>query len=367
VEALKVELRDLQHPVPANVPLNPPQNFTRFDTRSNGVCVGGSYPGHHCDNDADCKLCAGGSKAGRVCTVAGDCPSGSCPAGGTCTPLVACTADPGCTKPTECTLPSNGCARWVGKLLGFKERQGPPASGDYKVARLQCTPYYHDWKSEGKITVVGAEIMPSSEYSVLVYASTCRDIEATCPDVKAKVTMYTRRHGDINVDFQPPTLPKQPDAIDIAKVVDSFKGLPTGLPKAISKLTPNLPEHNLNTDAGDISQVVDAVKGVAYKNPPYDGPCPCPSAVTCGTACSPTGACAGRNVCVTTCSMINPNDPLHGEPCLNSRHCGNTCATGARAGLPCQNNADCLSGNVCTIVGTCGTPLCRDACGRCKP
>jgi hypothetical protein len=251
----------------------------------------------------------------------------------------------------------------VGKPLEFKERQGPPASGDYRAARLQCTPFYWDWENEGDITVIGAEIMPSSTYSVQTYGASCKGSEGSCTDVSASVTMFTRRHGDITGDFNPPTLPKQPDAIDISKVVDSFKGLPTGLAKAISKMTPNLPEHNLNVDAGDITQVVDAVKGFAYKNPPFDGPCPCPSAVTCGTPCSPTGACAGRNVCVTTCTG-GPND---GEPCLNGRHCGNTCAGGARAGLPCKDDADCLTGNLCTIVGTCGNPSCQDPCGRCKP
>jgi hypothetical protein len=172
------------------------------------------------------------------------------------------------------------------------------------------------------------------------------------------VEMLTRRHGDIASVYNPPTLPKQPDAIDISKVVDSFKGLPTGLPKAISKLTPNLPEENLDVDAGDISQVVDAVKGFAYRAPPYFGPCPCPSAVTCGASCT---GCGG--LCVSTCDA----GPNVGQPCLNGKHCGNTCATGPRAGSLCKNNNDCLVGNTCTILGNCTNPLCRDACGRCTP
>jgi hypothetical protein len=248
------------------------------------------------------------------------------------------------------------------------ESQGPPSTGPYRAARLQCTPFYFDWVTETAttpITVVGAEILPSSTYSGQTYGSSCKGVEADCTNVSAAVTMFTRRHGDIAPDYNPPATSKQPDAIDVAKIVDSFKKLATGLPKAISKLTPNLPEENLDVDAGDISQVVDAVKSYAYRLPPYDGPCPCPSAVTCGTACV-GGSCSGRNVCVTTCTG-GPND---GEPCLNGKHCGNVCHGGIRDGLLCNADIDCFAGNTCSdggIYRVCGTPLCRDACGRCKP
>jgi hypothetical protein len=305
----------------------------------NGVCAGAvqspNYNGYPCNSVADC---ADGDAAHS---------------GTSCSNLAECTA----------AGETNGCARWVGRPRTFMERQGPPATGPYRAARLQCTPFYNDWKSEPKFCVFGAEIMPSSTYSVQAYSSNCMGNEATCTSVSAPVTMYTRRCGDIASVYNPPDLSKQPDAIDIAKIVDSFKGLSTGLPKCISKITPNLPEHNLNVDAGDISQVVDQAKGFAYRNPPYDGPCPCPSAVPCGVACNAPACTANpRNTCVTTCT----GGPNNGEPCLNGRHCGNTCPGPSRPGLPCKDNADFL-GETCTIVGVCGNPSCRDACGRCKP
>ena len=69
--------------------------------------------------------------------------------------------------------------------------------------------------------------------------------------------------------------------------------------------------------------------------------------------------------CIKTCT----GGPNNGEPCLNGKHCGNTCAMdgGPKAGQLCDSDPDCGAGHLCTIVGTCGTPLCRDRCGRCTP
>jgi len=134
--------------------------------------------------------------------------------------------------------------------------------------------------------------------------------------------------------------------------------------KAISKITPNLPEENNDVDSNDISSVVDAVKGYAYK---LGGPCPCPSAAICGAlTCSTDAVCIGalgpEAKCIKTCT----GGPNNSEPCLTNRHCGNTCLTGPKAGQWCDDSSGC-AGYACTIVGTCGTPLCRDRCGRCTP
>jgi hypothetical protein len=297
-EAIKVTMVDLQHPKPANLPAQPPQNFTTYDTRLNGVCVGGTLNGHHCDTTADCA------------------------SPGTCTGSLAL-----CTAAGE----ANGCARWVGKPGTFLEFQDAgPGGGTYKAARLQCTPYYHDWKAEGLITVVGAEILPSSEYSVQVYGADCMGTEADCTCVSPAVAMFTRRSGDTAPDFNPPSTTSQPNALDIAAVVNKLKSAPGALIKAITQLQPNVPELNADVNALDIAATVDAVKGLKYG---YSGPCACPSAMTCATACGAT--CPSPNICVKTCTG-GAND---GQPCINATHC-----TG----------------------GTCGTPLCRDRCGRCN-
>jgi len=320
LDAIKVTMVDLQHPRPANLPAQPPPNFTTYDTRLNGVCVGGTLPGHHCDTNADC------------------------PGGGTCSPLVACTADPACTDPLDCTLPSNSCARWVGKPGTFYEFQGPPLSGPYRAARLQCTPFYWDWKSEGLITAVGAEIAPSSEYSVQDYSAACMGIEATCTNVSAPVTMYTRRSGDVDRPFNPPAGSGQPDVTDITQLVNKFKNLPGALVKAITQVQPNLPELNTNINVLDILAVVDAFRGVKYA---FSGPCVCPSAVPC-TPAPGSVACASPTPCVTAFGA--------GSTCVK------TCTgPGPLAGDPCIDNTHCLGS------GTCGSGFCRDRCGRCTP
>jgi hypothetical protein len=362
--AIKVTMIDLQHPIPANLPLNPPSNFTTFDTRLNGVCEGGSYPGHHCDNDADCRLCAGGSNYGRVCTSDGDCPifpppSGYCPVGGTCSNRVACTA----------AGEVNGCARWVGKPGIFLEDQDAGVGGGtYKAARLQCTPFYHDFAGEGLLHVTGAEIVPSSVYEVEVFGSTCEGNESTCAAVSAPVPMYTRRSGDVWPAYNPPVNITQPDALDVAQIVNKLKALLGAPIKAIAQLQPNLPELNANVNALDIAAVVDAVRQIRY---PFSGPCVCPSAVTCGST-----ACTNSDVCVTafgtgaTCVKTCTSGPKIGEPCIYAYQCG-SCAGGPNAGLPCASNGVCGLDNDC-IVGVCGvigtTPgFCRDRCGRCTP
>jgi len=308
---------DLQHPNPPNLPAQAPPNLTTYDTRLNGVCVGGTLAGHHCDIDADCT------------------------SPGTCTgSLAACTADPACADPLKCTLPSNGCARWVGKLGTFYESQGPPVSGPYKAARLQCTPYYWDWKPEGLLTVVGADIAPSSEYSVQVYGASCMGAEAGCANVSPAVTMYTRRSGDVEQPFNPPSATGQPDVTDVSQLVNKFKNLPGAPVKAISQIQPNLPELNANINVLDILAVVDALKGTKYA---FSGPCACPSLVTCE---------------LTGCTSDTP--------CINAYGAGSKCmkvctGPGPLAGDLCIDNTHCVGS------GTCGTGFCRDRCGRCSP
>jgi len=327
--AIKVTMVDLQHPVPANLPTKPPKDFTTFDTRLNGVCSGGSLPGHHCDDDGDC-------------------------GGGTCSSLAACTAtgNTAAWSAGEDTTPDaaggfqGGCARWVGRPGTFMESQGPPASGPFRAARLQCTPFYFDWVTEtagGTIAVVGAEIAPSSEYSVQAFGSSCKGAEDGCSDVSPAVTMFTRRFGDAASPWVPPNPSGQPNSIDVAQLVAKFKGATTAsLVKAVTQLQPNLPELNADVGALDIVAAVDAVKELAYA---ISGPCPCPSQATCNAlACATPGTCTGSAL------------PGLGTGAM----CVKTCTGGANGGEPCINNTHCDS-------GTCGAGFCRDRCGRCSP
>jgi hypothetical protein len=250
-----------------------------------------------------------------------------------------------------------GCARWVGPPGLFLESQENPGVGAFKAARLQCTPFYHNWGSEGLVHVVAAEIVPSSLYEVKVYAAVCKGNEAGCQAVSNGVLMATHRAGDIVTPFQTPGPPlTQPDALDVTEAVNKFRNIPGAQKKVVVQVQPDLPEMNGDINAIDIVAVVNNFQGFAY---PYGGPCPCPSTVACNAVpCASSGPC-GAGLCVQTCAT----GPRTGEPCKNNLHCGE-CAGGTRADYPCDGDGDC-PGSTCTL-GTCGAGFCRDRCGRCN-
>jgi hypothetical protein len=267
--------------------------------------------------------------------------------------------DATCTAPGE----AGGCDRWVGPPYTFLEGIDVPTSGTYRTARLQCTPYYHDWPSLGEFTVIGAEVNPSSRYNVKAYGSSCKGNEGSCSSTSSDVMMFTRRWGDTSPNFEDGVAPlTQPDAIDISVVVNKFKSLPGAPVKAIAQVQPNLPDANGDISALDISGVVDAVKNFAY---PFTGPCVCPSTVPCNTtACANAGACTGLYGANATCVRSCTAGPRLGAICTVNKHCGVCTAPSTNAGAPCDNNAQCPSG-ACT-TGTCGTGFCRDRCSRCN-
>jgi len=311
--ALRVTMVDLQNPDPPNLPQYPPPNFGGYECAT-PVTIG-------CTGTCSPMTCVGGTKNGLICTVPADCPSP-----GVCAPAVE----------------SNGCARWVGKPGTFLESQDIPSLGNYRAARLQCTPYYTNWWEVGIVNITGAEIVPSSEYSVQAYGSSCEGVEAGCTNVSAPVTMFTRRFGDVEASFCPPTCGAetggQPNVTDVAQLVNKFKNLANAPVKAISQLQPNLPELNADINALDVTAVVDAVKQRAYS---FSGPCPCPSTVTCGST-----PCTSATPCVTALGA--------GSLCVK------TCRGGTNAGEPCINDTHCPG-------STCGSGFCRDRCGRCTP
>jgi len=237
-----------------------------------------------------------------------------------------------------CTDPY-GCVRWVGPPNTYLESQDTPGLGNYRAARLQCTPHYQDWTTAGVFFITGAEIVPSSKYDVHSFAASCAGTETTCTDFSAPLRLTTARSGDVEAPFNPPATSDQPNAIDVAQVVNKVKLLPGALGKAITQLQPNLPELNADVNALDVVAVVDAVKQKAYA---FSGPCPCPSLVACGsTSCASPTICVSTYgtgaTCVKTCSGGGPNDGL---ACVNDTHCPG---------------------------GTCGNGFCRDRCGRCSP
>ena len=164
--AIRVRSIDLYHPSPPNSPARPQPNFSAFDTMPNNVCTGpGPLSGYYCQTGADC--------------------TGS----GTCPPGVGCTAQG----------ENNGCVRYVGPPFTYLESRDSPGIGNYKAARLQCTPECRDdWSSIGVTHVVGSEIVPSSTYELQVLASSCAGSESTCADVSCPITLTTSRGGDVS-------------------------------------------------------------------------------------------------------------------------------------------------------------------------
>lgn len=267
---------------------------------------------------------------------------------------------------------TNGCARWIGKPFTYLEKVDLPDSGSFRAARLQCTPHYQDWSLESVIHAFGAEILPSSTYSVQLLGSGCT--ESSESNYSPALVVKTARHGDIHPSFQQTCAESgctpctascrdQPEGPDTAACVNKFKNMPSAPIKVFSQLIRDVLDLNTDVEALDITLIVDAFKGFAYSQ---HGPCPCPSTVTCGaTVCPPTSNCndgTGGGMCVRTCAS---GGPRAGQRCMGNEHCGE-CAGGTRKGFPCDAGNDCPA-STCT-TGTCNSQAtCFDRCGRCSP
>lgn len=263
---------------------------------------------------------------------------------------------PTCTDPL-------GCARWVGPPRSYLEVQDIPSFGTFKAARLQCTPYYHAWGQEGQVSVLGAEIVPSSEYEIEALSVACAGNEENCTFVSAPLTIRTARFGDIATPRNPPAPTPQPDALDIVLLLNKFKADVDAESNTIVQMQPNVPNPNMDVSGIDIGLCIDAFKGKAY---PYSGPCPCPSTVTCGTTvCTTATQCSFLEVgatCVKTC-VGGPDD---GQSCTSNQNC-RRCVGGTAAGRNCSSNGNC-PGGLCDLTPVCSTTgFCRDRCERCSP
>ena len=264
---------------------------------------------------------------------------------------------------TSCTAQGEaaGCVRWVGPPQTFLEQVDFTTGPTFLGARLQCTPFYHDWSIDGLIQVTGAEIVPSSTYEIRTLASVCKGAETGCMVTSPPVMFATRRAGDVMAPFNPPDPNDQPNALDVVALVDKFKVLPGAVSKTHLLIQPNLPTLSMDVSGLDISAAVDNFKGLAY---PFSGPCPCPSLVPCNvTVCTQNGNCA-NGTCVKTCSGGTNN----GLVCVRDSDCRH-CVGGALDGLHCSGLLpnEC-PGGTCPAGPLCGpTGFCHDRCGRCTP
>lgn len=159
-----------------------------------------------------------------------------------------------------------GQVRWVGPPQQYAESTSNPQM--FYASQLQCEPHYQEWNTLGLLHVTGSGIVPSSRYHMETLAASCAGNEETCTDVSASVEFQTRRWGDVQVPYNPPSLAWQPDLADISAMVDKFRSAPGALTKSetllagtdqfgVINITPNL-------DFTHISNVVDAFRGVPY-------------------------------------------------------------------------------------------------------
>jgi hypothetical protein len=192
--------------------------------------------------------------------------------------------------------------RWAG-VIG--EYPADIYGNTFFAAGLSCGAMFQDYSVIDEFSVFGAEVMPSSSYTVQTVGEECSDSLEEEDCYSDGLMMGTGRYGDIAAAFQDPMGQlTQPNAQDIGKVVDVVKQVPGAPHKTTAQMAPNVLNPELGVRATDIAEVIDGVKGKAYH---FDGPCACPSAVICnpGTACTSNGDCSAPATCVNGfCSTV---------------------------------------------------------------
>lgn len=161
-----------------------------------------------------------------------------------------------------------GQYRWVGPPMEYVESTSSQVP--FTASVLQCTPYYHDWGSIGLLHVLGAEIIPSSNYEVRSIREGCYTQSAY--SYAPALEVGTGRWGDVAEPFRPPATTQQPDIADISALVDKFRSLPGAPIKVRSLLSGQIPNLAADLDFGHVSMCVDAFRGLGY---PVAGPQNC--------------------------------------------------------------------------------------------
>lgn len=164
-----------------------------------------------------------------------------------------------------------GQVRWVGPPTEYPESASNPET--FHAATLQCSPFYQDWSTVGLLHITGAEILPSSVYTLQNVAVSCMGNEGSCTEVSDALEVATTRWADVVEPFSPPSGTVQPDLSDVSALVDKFRNAPGAPPKVQALLAGNVPDLQGDLDFSQISAAVDAFRGIPYPNP---GPVSCP-------------------------------------------------------------------------------------------
>jgi choice-of-anchor B domain-containing protein len=161
-----------------------------------------------------------------------------------------------------------GSVRWLESPESVVDSVNPVTT--FKRSRLSCDPVFHDFGSEGPITISDHEIVPGGSYQLQQVTNGC-DVGIESNYSAALVVSTAVQWGDLMGEG--PDDPPNGDTnfIDIAGLVDKFRNLPTAPGMAKADLSPSQPDGIL--DFTDISACVNAFRGFGY---PYSGPISCP-------------------------------------------------------------------------------------------
>jgi len=282
--AIQVSLDYLMHPNPPNLSQFPPPCCD--DLERGPGCVEGPNGCVRWVGEVRFAECIGGGNAGQPCTGSQDCPGGTCSgsrcAGGANVGL-ACTSAANC--PGSSCLPS-ACTG----------SQVPPTY--FMCAPLVCSPHYENFAAHTgnrPLFVYGAEIMPSSTYTVTQVASQCSSgvefkTQRWCDVVAAFQSRCTCSLGGneclsgdpCNGNINCPSgtcncpLPMQPNITDCGAIVDCFRGVSGASIVPVCDVAPQVPNNSVNIT--DVAACVDAFRGFPYPYP-------------CASVCTPSAMC----------------------------------------------------------------------------
>lgn len=202
-----------------------------------------------------------------------------------------------------------GQALWVGPPQEYPEDDSSDPTRTFTGASLTCEPHYQDWSGIDTLHVFGPEIVPNSQYAVLVLNEGCPTTSAD--NFSPPTQIDTSAFGDVVAPFFPLGLP-QPNFQDVSAFVARFLDNPGAPIKASAQLVPNVLAPVDRISFRDVNAVAQSFLGGSYLDIVPDAQaCACPSAVTCGaTPCTADVQCADgfcvNGFCTDACHRCAP-------------------------------------------------------------
>lgn len=163
-----------------------------------------------------------------------------------------------------------GQVRWLGPPTTYSD---VALNSTFVAAPLQCTPHFRDWGAFESVQVYGDAIIPSSVYKIREVPVACADDPDNPACFGPTQIVHTGQWGDAAAPFARSDQAAQPDAADIAAIVDSFRKLSLGASKALTQLNGLIPHPDCDISYRDVDLAVDAVMGKPY---PLPQPSECP-------------------------------------------------------------------------------------------